>query len=134
MDNPTRREFLATAGALAAQPLIGAAEPSHHQHDHDHDHQTVPSDPALRVKALDTLLVQKGVIDRVEVDKLVDRFEHQVGPRIGARVVARAWVDPEFKKRLLADAGKTVAELGIRGGGEDSMLALENTPQVHNLV
>ncbi len=133
MDHPTRREFLTTAaGALAAQPLIGAqtTEPHHH----DHEHQAVPSDPALRVKALDTLLVQKGVIDRAEVDQLVDRFEHQVGPRIGARVVARAWVDPEFKQRLLADAGKAVAELGIGGGTEDSMLALENTPAVHNVV
>src|SRR5689334_24682456 len=120
MDNPTRREFLATAGALAATPLINAAEPEHH-HDHGHEHQAVPSDPALRVKALDTLLVAKGVIDRAEVDKLVDRFENQVGPRIGARVVARAWVDPGFKRRLLADAGKAVAELGIGSGGEDSM-------------
>ena len=132
MDHPNRREFLATAGALAAQPLIGG-EPGHDHH-HHHEHQAVPSDPALRVKALDTLLVDKGVIDRAAVDKLVDRFEHQVGPRIGARVVARAWVDPEFKKRVLADAGKAVAELGIGDGGEDTMTALENTPTVHNLV
>jgi nitrile hydratase len=133
MDNPTRREFLATAGALAAAPLVDAASHDHHR-DHDHQHQAVPSDSALRVKALDTLLVAKGVIDRAEVDQLVDRFEHQVGPRIGARVVARAWVDPAFKQRLLADAGKAVAELGIGSGGEDRMLALENTPAIHNLV
>ncbi len=131
--DPTRREFLATAGALAAQPLIGGAEAGHH-HDHHHEHQAVPSDPALRVKALETLLIGKGVVDRAQVDSLVDRFEHQVGPRIGARVVARAWVDAGFKQRLLADAGKAVAELGIGSGGEDSLLALENTPAVHHLV
>ena len=129
----TRREFLATTGALAAQPLVNTGDHDHH-HDHDHDHQAVPSDPALRVKALESLLVEKGVVDRPEIDALIDRFEHQVGPRIGARVVARAWVDPAFRERLLADAGAAVAELGIGGGGEGAMTALENTARVHNLV
>jgi nitrile hydratase len=86
------------------------------------------------VKALETLLVAKGVVDRAEIDKLVDRFAHQVGPQIGARVVARAWVDPEFKQRLLAGAGTAVKELGISGLDDEGMIALENTPAVHNLV
>ena len=71
-------------------------------HDHDDDHQAVPSDPALRAKALESLMVAKGLVDRAALDALIDNYEHKVGPRNGARVVARAWVDPAFKKRLLS--------------------------------
>jgi nitrile hydratase len=101
---------------------------------HDHDHQAIPSDPALRVKALESLLVEKGLVDPAALDVLVDTFEHKVGPRNGARVVARAWVDPAYKKRLLADAPAAIAELGYTSGQGEHMLVLENGPKVHNLV
>ena len=96
--NSTRRGFLATAGAAAAGEL-GQAEDKV-THDHGHDHQVVPSDPALRVKALESLMVEKGLVDRAALDALVDTYEHKVGPRNGARVVAKAWTDPVFKQRL----------------------------------
>jgi len=101
---------------------------------HDHDHQVVPSDPALRVKALESLLVEKGLVDPAALDVLVDTFENKVGPRHGARVVARAWADPEYKKRLLEDAPMAIAELGYTSGQGEHMVVLENTPEVHNLV
>jgi len=101
---------------------------------HDHDHQVVPSDPALRVKALESLLVEKGLVDPAALDVLVDTFENKVGPRNGARVVARAWVDPEYKKRLLENAPAAIAELGYTSGQGEHMVVLENTPEVHNLV
>ena len=103
-------------------------------HDHDHDHQVVPSDPALRVKALESVLVEKGFVDPAAVDALIDRFEHKVGPRNGARVVAKAWVDPEFKQRLLADTTAAIAELGFESGQGDHTVVVENTPEVHNLI
>lgn len=101
---------------------------------HDHAHQAVPSDPALRVKALESLLVEKGLVDRAALDALIDTYEHKIGPRNGARVVARAWVDPAYKRRLLADADRAIAELGYGGMQGEHMIALENTPAVHNLV
>ncbi|HYL36967.1 MAG TPA: nitrile hydratase subunit alpha [Bryobacteraceae bacterium] len=104
-----------------------------HRH-HDHDHQAVPSDPALRVKALESLLVEKGLVDRAALDALVDTYEHKVGPRNGAQVVARAWVDPAYKQRLLKDATNAIAELGYGGRQGEHMVVVENTPQVHNLV
>src|SRR6266446_5562726 len=123
----TRRGFLTAAGAAAAQNMA-------HAQDHDHDHQAVPSDPALRVKALESLLVEKGLVDPAALDVLVDTFEHKVGPRNGARVVARAWVDPAYKKRLLADATTAIAELGYSGMQGEHMKVVENGPKVHNLV
>ena len=103
-------------------------------HDHDHGHQTVPSDVALRVKSLESLLVEKGLVDPAALDALVDTYEHKIGPRNGARVVARSWVDPAFKGRLLADATAAIAELGFGGAQGEHMRAVENTPTVHNLV
>jgi nitrile hydratase len=100
----------------------------------DHQHQTVPSDMTLRVKALESLLVEKGLVDPVALDALVDTYEHKIGPRNGARVVARAWVDPAYKKRLLADAPTAIAELGFLSMQGEHMLVLENTPKVHNMV
>jgi nitrile hydratase len=105
-----------------------------HGHDHEHEHQAVPSDPALRVKALESLLVEKGLVDPAALDVLVDRFENKVGPRNGARVVARAWVDPVYKKRLLTDAPSAIAELGYTSGQGEHMLVVENTPKVHNVI
>ena len=100
----------------------------------DHDHQDLPSDPTLRVMALESLLVEKGLIDPAALDALVDHYEHKVGPRNGARVVARAWVDPEFKKRLLADGGSAITELGHASQGREHLVVIENTPELHNLV
>jgi nitrile hydratase len=98
---------------------------------HDHDQQDVPSDPALRVKALESLMVGKGLVDRAALDALIDNYEHKTGPRNGARVVARAWVDAEYKKRLLKDANAAIAELGYGG---TNLTVVENTAKVHNLV
>jgi nitrile hydratase len=106
----------------------------HHPHDHDHDHQVVPSDLTLRVKALESLLVEKGLVDPAALDALIDTYEHKVGPRNGARVVARAWVDPDYKRRLLADATAAIAELDYTGRQGEHMVVVENTPTLHNLV
>jgi nitrile hydratase len=102
--------------------------------DHEHDRQAVPSDLTLRVKALESLLLEKGLVDTAAFDALIDTYEHKVGPRNGAKVVARAWVDPAFKKRLLADATSAIAELGYAGAQGEHMRVLENGPKVHNLV
>ena len=101
---------------------------------HDHEHQAVPSDPTLRVKALESLLVEKGLVDPAALDALIDTYEHKVGPRNGAKVVARAWVDPAFKARLLTDATFAIAEVGIGRSAGEHMVVVENTPAVHNLV
>ena len=100
----------------------------------DHDHQELPSDPALRTMALESLLVEKGLVDPAALDALIDAYEHKIGPRNGARVIARAWVDPEFKRRLLADATSAIAELGYVSQGREHLMVLENTPERHNLV
>ena len=101
---------------------------------HDHDHQAVPSDLALRVKALESLLVEKGLVDPAALDELIDTYENKVGPRNGARVVARAWVDPAYKERLLTEATAAIAELGYGGRGGEHMVVVENTPKLHNLI
>jgi nitrile hydratase len=101
---------------------------------HDHEHQAVPSDPALRVKALESLLVEKGFVDPAALDAVVDTFEHKIGPRNGARVVARAWVDPAYKQRLLDNAEDAIAELGYPSQHGEHIVAVENTPAVHNLI
>jgi nitrile hydratase len=103
-------------------------------HHHDHDHQVVPSDPTLRVKALESLLVEKGLVDPAALDALIDTYEHKVGPRNGARVVARAWTDPAYKQRLLTNSDAAIAELGYGGLQGEHMVVVENTPKIHNLV
>ncbi len=100
----------------------------------DHQHQTVPSDISLRVKSLESLLVEKGLVDPAALDALVDTYEHKVGPRNGARVVARAWTDAAYKARLLADASTAIAEFGFLGVQGEHMVALENTPKIQNVV
>jgi nitrile hydratase len=107
---------------------------SDHDHDHDGAHSTVPPDVALRVTALESLLVEKGLVDPAALDALVETYEHKIGPRNGAKVVARAWVDPAYKKRLLTDATAAIAELGFGGMQGEHMVAVENTSRVHNLV
>jgi nitrile hydratase subunit alpha len=131
----SRRDFL-TAAVTAAGAAVtpGPAYAHQHNHDHDHDHQVVPSDPALRVKALESLLVEKGLVDRAALDALIDTYEHKVGPRNGARVVARAWADPEYRQRLLTTSDAAIAELGYGGLQGEHMVVVENTPKVHSLV
>ncbi len=99
-----------------------------------HPHNAPLSDVQLRVRALESLLTERGLIDPAALDELIDTYETKVGPRNGARVVAKAWVDPEFKRRLLADATATLADLGYIGRQGEDMVVLENTPKVHNLV
>ena len=113
----------------------------HHDHDHDHEHDDRPgphgaplSDVQLRVRALESLLVDKGLVDPKALDTLIDTYETKVGPRNGARVVAKAWLDPAFKQRLLADSTAAIAELGYIGRQGEDMVVLENTPKVHNVV
>ncbi|MFK7743572.1 MAG: nitrile hydratase subunit alpha [Roseobacter sp.] len=104
-------------------------------HDHsDHPHSLLPSDPALRVKALETLLTRKGLIDPQALDAIIDTYENKIGPRNGAHVVAKAWVDPAFKAALLADATAVVSDLGYYGRQGEHMVAVENTETVHNIV
>jgi len=102
--------------------------------DHVQDHTDVPSDPALRVKALESLLVEKGLVDPAALDVLVDAFENKVGPRNGARVVARAWVDSDYKQRLLDDGTTAIAEFGYSGGQGEKLTVVENTSSVHNVI
>ena len=112
----------------------------HYHHDDDDDvqehreHGAPLTDVELRVRALESLLVDKGLIDPAALDALIDTYETKVGPRNGARVVAKAWLDPAFKQRLLADATAAIAELGYIGRQGEDMVVLENTPKVHNVV
>lgn len=104
----------------------------HHGHDHHHDNQY--SDMQARVKALETLLTEKGLIDPAAIDAIVETYETKVGPRNGARVVAKAWVDPEFADWLNRDATAAIASLGYTGRQGEHMRAVFNTPENHNLV
>jgi len=102
---------------------------------HDHDHHPEPLAPVeARVAAIETVLVERGLFDRAQLDAIVDHYEHNLGPLNGARVVARAWVDPEYKARLLTHATAAIAELGFAGAEGDHMVVVENSPRVHNLV
>lgn len=103
-------------------------------HDHDHPHAVLPPDPALRVKAIETLLTQKGLIDPAALDEIIDTYQNRIGPKNGALVVARAWSDPQFKAALLEDATAVVAELGFYGRQGEHITVVENTPEVHNMV
>jgi nitrile hydratase subunit alpha len=98
------------------------------------DHTEPPADPALRVKAIESLLIEKGVVDPGAIDEIIDIFQHKIGPRNGAKVVARAWSDPVYKTRLLTDATTAIAELGFSGAEGEDMKVLENTPTIHNVV
>jgi nitrile hydratase subunit alpha len=134
----SRRELLSAAltaaGAAVTADYVHAETHAEDRDRHDHDHQAVPPDPALRVKALESLMVGKGLVDRAALDAIVDSYERQVGPRNGARVVARAWVDSAYKQRLLKAASAAIAELGYSGMEGEDMVVLENTAKVHNLV
>jgi nitrile hydratase subunit alpha len=101
---------------------------------HDHASNSELSDVELRVRALESVLTEKGYVDRAALDELVETYERRVGPRNGARVVARAWVDAEYRAWLLADATEAVAELGYAGRQGEHLQAVENTPAIHNMV
>ncbi|CAN0582521.1 unnamed protein product, partial [Ectocarpus sp. 12 AP-2014] len=102
--------------------------------DHDHPHTLLPPDPALRVKALETILTRKGLIDPEALDVIIDTYETRIGPKNGAAVVARAWTDPGFHAALMHDATAAVSEMGFFGRQGEHMVAVENTPKVHNMV
>ena len=105
-----------------------------HHHPHDHAHSHLPSDPELRVKAVETLLLNKGLIDSKTLDELIDTYENRIGPKNGAKVVAKAWVDPEYKKRLLNDATSAIRELSYQGRQGENMVVVENTLETHNVI
>jgi nitrile hydratase len=104
-------------------------------HDHDHDHHgSELGEMQLRVRALETILTEKGYVDPKALDLIIEAYETKIGPHNGARVVAKAWTDPEFKRRLLEDGSKAIASLGHLSRVGDHLVAVENTPKVHNMV
>ena len=107
-----------------------------HSHDHGHedDHGSELSEAALRVRPLETILTEKGYIDPAALDAIIDTYETKIGPRNGARVVAKAWADPAYKARLMTDATSAIAELGFSGRQGEHMRVVENTNELHNLV
>ena len=135
--------YSVSSGLTDKDDSLSAMSDHHHGHDHDHEHEhddrpgphgAPLTDVQLRVRALESLLVDKGLVDPKALDTLIDAYETKVGPRNGARVVAKAWVDPAFKQRLLADSTAAIAELGYIGRQGEDMVVLENTPKVHNVV
>ena len=112
-----------------SSPIGGAAQT--HAHDHEDDGL---SDMAIRVRALESLLIEKGYVDPAALDAIVETYESKIGPRNGARVVARSWVDPVYRKWLLEDATAAIGALGYAGRQGEHMVAVENTPEVHNMV
>jgi nitrile hydratase len=103
-------------------------------HDLDHPHTVLPSDPALRVKALETLLTEKGLINPATLDEIIDTYENRIGPKNGAAVVAKAWSDPDFHALLMADATRAVSDLGFYGRQGEHITAVQNTPETHNII
>jgi nitrile hydratase len=103
-------------------------------HDHDHDHGSELSEMSLRVRALETVLIEKGYVDPAALDAIVETYETRIGPRNGAKVIARAWSDAAFKRALLEDATRAVADFGEVGRVGDHLVAVENTPKLHNIV
>lgn len=105
-----------------------------HNHNHGHAHSLLPSEPALRVRSIETLLVDKGLVDPKAMDAIIEAYSNEIGPQNGARVVARCWSDPDYRARLLDDATAAIAELGFSGMQGEHMVAVENTDTVHNIV
>ena len=105
-----------------------------HGHDHEDAHSLLPSDPELRVKAIESLLLSKGLVDAKTLDELIDTYENKIGPQNGAKVVAKAWIDNDYKKRLIADATSAIRELSYQGRQGENMIVVENTPEIHNII
>jgi nitrile hydratase len=107
----------------------------HHDHHHDQDHEhSELSDTQLRVRALETILAEKGYIDPAALDLIIEAYETKIGPHNGARIIAKAWADPAFHHQLVNDAPKAVAALGITENADSEIMVLENTPKVHNVI
>ena len=125
MDNPKNKDH-----------LHAHAHAHGHGHDHDHEdaHSLLPSDPELRVKAIESLLLSKGLVDAKTLDELIDTYENKIGPQNGAKVVAKAWIDNDYKKRLLSDATSAIRELSYQGRQGENMIVVENTPEIHNVI
>jgi nitrile hydratase len=104
------------------------------QHEHEHEHGSELSDVQLRVRALETVLTEKGYVDPAALDLIIETYETKVGPHNGARVIAKAWSDPAFKRALLEDASKAVRTLGHESRVGDHLVAVENTPRLHNMI
>jgi len=131
----TQRQPQVSKGLDAARAASHFAPMPHdHADRHDDPHHLLPPDPALRVKALETLLTEKGLVDPAALDAIIDTYEHKIGPKNGAHVVAKAWSDPAFKTALLNDANAAIHGLGYMGRQGEHMVVVENTAQVHNLV
>ena len=111
-----------------------SADDHRHPHSHDHDHGSELSEMQLRVKALETVLAEKGYLDPAALDQIVEAYETKIGPHIGARVVAKAWREPEFKAALIADASKAIQGLGLSVRVGEHLIAVENTEKRHNMV
>lgn len=111
---------------------------NNHSHSHSHEgadaHSLLPSDPELRVKAIESLLLSKGLIDPNTLDELIDTYENKIGPQNGAKVVAKAWMDNDYKERLLADATSAIRELNYQGRQGENMIVVENTSDTHNVI
>jgi len=122
-----------TRETTLSSPSHDHANAHSHSHNHDHDHATL-SEMDVRVRALETLLTQKGYIDPAGIDRIIETYETEVGPHNGAQVVAKAWAEPEFKAWLLKDATAAIASLGFTGRQGEHMVALENTSDQHNMV
>jgi nitrile hydratase len=103
-------------------------------HDHEHDDRSELSQMELRVRALETVLVEKGYVDPAALDLLIEKYESKVGPHNGARVVAKAWADPDYRHVLLADTATAIASLGYTANQGETVIAVENTPETHNMV
>jgi nitrile hydratase len=112
------------------------AEHDHHHHDHDHHHEhgSELSETQLRVRALETILTEKGYVEPAALDAIIEAYETRIGPHNGAKVVAKAWIDPEFKKALLKDATAAVSTVGFTSRVGDHLVAIENTERLHNMV
>jgi nitrile hydratase len=106
----------------------------HDHHDHDHEHGSELSETQLRVRALETILTEKGYVDPAALDAIIEAYETRIGPHNGAKVVAKAWVDPAFKAALLKDATAAIGTVGFNGRVGDHLVAVENTPRRHNMI
>ena len=131
---PARRRLATNCKILGNAGTTAMTHDHHDDHDHDHDHGSELSEMQLRVRALETVLAEKGYIDPAALDAIIEAYETKVGPHTGARVVAKAWSDPAFKQALLADASKAVASFGLLNRVGDHLLAVENTPKRHNMI
>jgi nitrile hydratase len=132
--SPADIAYDGSANAEASVTVSLSDHPHHHDHARERGHSEVPSDPALRTKALESLLAEKGLVDPAAIDAWVEAYESRIGPRRGAQIVARAWVDPRFKALLLQDAVRAIEPFGFLGREAQHIVVLENTPTIHNLV